>query len=400
MSSHNETPTQDQFARLVMEEAQKSGIEITLAYLPEGFALRSETSLVNLQNTYVDYCQNFADRESILRRLLSTISVAADCEPDGSFEAVRHKLVSVVRERALIALTELQAQIEAPHTAIGVAHEPMTDYYSKAVVLDHPDCMVLVTHDMLETWGVTFEDAFEAGLSQLRERTQVRFERKGGYFVGAWNDGYDSSRALLPALFDHLPLRGAPVLVMPNEATLMVAGADDNAAVSKLLDKAEKIFNRVSAPQNPAPLIIRGGKVDDWNAAESSPQYIHIQRARRLTESRDYDQQKRLLDKLHQNRGKDVLVATYFLSKRTDGSYVSHASWGKGIATLLPKTDFVGIADPSIPGAEREMVTLPWEELCSLAGGEMLDVQMFPPRYFVSRLAQHNFLRGNGTSRS
>ena len=400
MNNHIQTPTKDQFARLVIEEAHKAGIQATLAYVPEEFTIKSEIGLVYLQNAYVEYCQNVEGHESILRRLLSMIGVSADFQLKGSFEDIRHKLVSVVRERSLIAVSDLQAQIAGASTGIGVAHEPLTEYFCKAVVIDHSNCMVLVTNDMLDTWGVTFEDVFEAGLGQLRERTQVRFERKGGYFVGEWNDGYDSSRALLPALFEHLPLKGAPVLVMPNEATLMVAGADDIATMGKLLEKAEKIFNHASRPQNPSPLIIRSGKVEDYTAVASSPLYNQVQRAKGLTEARAYDQQKRLLEKLYQNQGKEVLVATYFLSKRPNGTYVSHSGWGKGIATLLPKTDVVALADPAIPEAERGMVTLPWDELFSLAGGQMLEVQMFPPRYFVSQFASHNFLRGeNRTSR-
>jgi hypothetical protein len=50
-----------------------------------------------------------------------------------------------------------------------------------------------------------------------------------------------------------------------------------------------------------------------------------------------------LLEKHCEARGDEVFVATYSAQQKTaTGEVSSYCAWGKGVGTLLPKTDFIG----------------------------------------------------------
>jgi hypothetical protein len=95
--------------------------------------------------------------------------------------------------------------------------------------------------------------------------------------------------------------------------------------------------------------------------------------------------QKGQLDKLYAQKGKDLFVASYKLNMAKDGEYSSFSVWSKGVPSLLPETDTVFFFDPSLPKDQQVVGRALWATVNSVAGDFMLDTNMFPARFYVSK---------------
>ena len=384
-------PSKDQFANLLLKEAKRAGIAAVFEYDPGEFVLKQHGGLLFLGNIYASYCQaNAGHKKRLLGNFLETLRISSRPE---AFEEAKNNLVTVIREKALFIFTDLAQRIAGNGKGIHVAAEPITAWFCKTLVIDFPGAISSVGEDDLKKWNVGFEEAAEAGVQYLRNCTTPRFVPENGYFVGVWNDDYDSSRLLLAELFGHLPLEGDPVIVIPNRLTLMVTGSGQPDAIKAMLAKAENIVQTIARPQNPAPLVIRNGEIADFTVGKSSPVFNEVRRAFCLAALIYYQQQKELLDKLHEKNGKDLFVAKYTLNQLKDGSYQSCAVWSKGVIALLPRTDVIMLYDPEKPEKERSLGFVAWDKLVSLAGSLMLDAEMFPERYYVSKFPDEDQLK-------
>jgi hypothetical protein len=96
-------------------------------------------------------------------------------------------------------------------------------------------------------------------------------------------------------------------------------------------------------------------------------------------------QQTENLTKLYEQKRKDLFVAKYTLNQRDSGGYESYSVWSKTVATLLPKTDLIAFFDPAKPESQRTLGLAKWEDVMRIAGGLLLDTQMFPARFYVSK---------------
>jgi hypothetical protein len=152
-----------------------------------------------------------------------------------------------------------------------------------------------------------------------------------------------------------------------------------------MLKQAEEIVQTKSRPMNPAPLILKDGEVADFSVRENSPIFNDVERANKISALIYYQQQMGSLTKLYEQKGKDLFVGKYTLNQRETGGYESSSVWSKTVPTLLPKTDLIAFFDPTKPESERVLGQAKWEEVMRIAGDLLLDTQMFPARFYVSK---------------
>jgi hypothetical protein len=89
--------------------------------------------------------------------------------------------------------------------------------------------------------------------------------------------------------------------------------------------------------------------------------------------------------KLYEQKRKDIFVAKYTLQQRETGGYASYSVWSKTVPTLLPKTDLIAFFDPTKPESQRMLGLAKWEDVMRIAGDLLLDTEMFPARFYVSK---------------
>jgi hypothetical protein len=384
-------PSKKEFANLVLAQIKATGGKDGWVFMEDAFEIRRGTNRGFLGNTYAAYCQAKGEmRAKILSNYVS--AMAADLDSEISLDEARPNLVTVVRERALFAFTSLLWQLEDSKKHPTQQTETISAWFTKALVIDAPGHMQLVNEEHVQGWHITSDEAFAMGLERLRDCTVPKFSEENGVYRGTWNDDYDSSRILLPRLFDDLPLKGCPVITIPNRLTLLVAGSDDPEAIRRMLVKAEEIVRTIARPHNPAPLVIRDGKIQDFTVEPSSPIFHDVQKAVRMAPLLYYQEQKASLEKLYEKNGKDLFVASYTLTQK-DRAYGSVAVWTKGVPTLLPVADEIVFVDSALPKGSNAVAVVKWDDVVACVGDLLLDTKMFPARYYVSKFPTEEQLR-------
>ncbi len=389
-------PSLDGFVKLLFNELAKAGKPTNYAYDPNEQSLTRGNTKMSLAGVYSTYCHaSRALRPAILNNYLAAM-VATESPEGVPLEEVRDQIVAGVREEAMLTSAGFFVNSDQPTAMTGPAREPLSRWFVRTLIIDHPGHMALVSNDQLKRWNLTFDEAFAIGLERLRQGTTPAFAEKGGVYTGTWKDDYDSSRILVPGLFDDLPIEGDPIVVLPNRLTLLVADSAKPESVRRMLARAEEIVRSEPRPHNPAPLRLHDGQIEDYVVSADSPIFQAVQRAHGLAALMYYQDQQQLLESYYEKVGKDYHVAKFTLNQRDDGTYFSSTVWTKDVSALVPEADFVTLVDLDRPEGKRVLGIVPWGTAKAVMAAQMLDTRMFPTRYFVSTFPSAGQMREMG----
>ena len=205
-------PTKDAFAQMILDRLQQAGETQTVTYDPEAFSLQGEgerSSLLYLSNFYQEYCSATAEgREQVVKRGVRAWFGSRREIPD-EFGDVKPDLLPALRARGFFEAARLQVEL-APKSSAICPYQVLGEHFGVGIVYDLPESMALVSEDLLDSWGATFEEALEVALANLRELPMQFLAPKSGKgtYMSATKDGYDASRLLLSDLVRQLEVRG------------------------------------------------------------------------------------------------------------------------------------------------------------------------------------------------
>jgi hypothetical protein len=353
-------PSYEEFAREMVRSLERLGAH-DLRHDPASRSLQvgSADATLYLDNAFSDFVSAPAsERPEILQRYAASFT-RKTCIPD-DYSACKSQLLPVVRDPAYYGLTRLMIKAKggddsqldfatrelAPGLCIGIAH-------------DTPNNIATVSALQLAKWKVTPDQAFEQSLSNLREKsTESRFKELGaGFYVGDWDDSYDTSRILFPELFHRLSLDGDPVVFLPNRDTLFVTGAYNTAALAVILQHGSTMHFEQGHALSPNCYVHTS---DRWSIfTPEDPVVSAAARAVRYKrEFTDYEQQKNYLEELHKREKLDLFVATFQIVRRKDDSLFTRCIWSNGVDSLLP------VAENLVLGVNvqtKDILSLPWD---------------------------------------
>jgi hypothetical protein len=212
-------------------------------------------------------------------------------------------------------------------------------------------------------------------LDNLRPRSVPAFDRpKPGLFVSQWRDGLDASRLLLSDIVAALPVTGDPVAMVPTRNTLLVAGADDSGGLLALADAAAETLSTTDQPLSARPLRLRDGQWTDLALdAEKHAAFVDLMRGQW---TREYAEQKQLLDQLHAQSDDDIIVADYApMQNRHTGKPFCMTFWVDGFVNLLPRADAVVLKSAA------EVVVVPWKAATAVIAHRLAATDHYPIRY-------------------
>ncbi|MEI8375690.1 MAG: hypothetical protein WCJ35_22945 [Planctomycetota bacterium] len=93
----------------------------------------------------------------------------------------------------------------------------------------------------------------------------------------------------------------------------------------------------------------------------------------------NYSEQKELLDKLHEQTGEDLFVASFSAMEHKNTGYLrSYCVWTKNTISLLPVAERIVLGGP-----DQAPVMAPWEKVVEIAGDLMVPMGVYPERYRV-----------------
>jgi hypothetical protein len=179
---------------------------------------------------------------------------------------------------------------------------------------------------------------------------------------------------LFPDLVAALPVKGDPVAMVPTRSTLLVAGADDSGALAALADVAAETLSTTDQPLSARPLRLCDGKWTDLAVDDEALAPFHDLMRGQWT--REYGEQKQLLDQLHAQSGDDILVAAYApMQNRNTGKPFCMTFWVDGFVNLLPRADAIVLKSAA------EVIVAPWRAASAVIAHRLAPTDHYPIRY-------------------
>ncbi|WP_165229882.1 hypothetical protein [Aquisphaera insulae] len=375
-----------QFARVIAAGLRKAGEPLEFRYDPREFRLVSVGDagyLINLGNTYREYLAvPRSERPMVLSRFLRSWIEGRKGIPE-DFGDASHDLLPGVRNRASFEIMKLQSRVDGsaefdwPYRVVG-------EHYGAGLVYDLPHAMSQINGQQLDRWGVTLEEAMDLAMLNLAGLSGQGLQPLApGVWMSPWRDNYDASRILLTDLIGAHDVEGDPVVLIPNRDTLILTGSEDPSGQMVLVAAAAGALER-PRPLHAFPLRLEYGTWTPYLPPEDSPAHRPIQSLILGVMARDYHDQQELLQGLYRANGEGISVASYSaLQDRESGRLASSCLWGRGLDSLLPRTDIVCFADASQPDGKTLVASVTWDRMMDIVGDRIEPIDVYPERYRV-----------------
>jgi hypothetical protein len=328
--------------------------------------------LVPLESMYQEWLSvSLAASEDLLRHTAGMVLMG---NTPGMVEEAKRHLLPIVRNSA----ERGQAMLAAARGYSPLLFRPICEGLEMGLAFHRGSVVHRVARAHLEAWDMTEDAAFEAAFANLRARsTAPLLPSPQGVFGGGWDDGYDSSRMLLPELIDAAVPDGRPVVMVPTRGMLMVCSDKNEVAMDAML-KAAVSAMREEKMVMPRLLRLVDGR---WQIFVPPSLARRLNSLAKYVEGNDYRLQKELLKAHEWASGRNRCVVTYLVGKLgPEQVRTSACTWTRDMPSLLPKTDLLYFADPS---SLDPPITVTWEAAMPVVGALMQRTDDYPPRYYV-----------------
>jgi hypothetical protein len=373
----------DEFAALVRAKLEQSGLR-RLLYNKAEFSFRAEGQerTIYLNNAYSDFCNAPANQRIAITERYVKAFLQLPREGPKDLQELKHQLRPFVRDAAFFSLTELKLRADRRDiSGLQCPTRLLAPGLQAGLARDTEHAIEYVNRGTLEKWGLSFDEGFTIALENLRTRTSSEGLREvqPGLYASQYGDSYDSSRFLLPEVFQSLKLDGDPIAFMPIRDQLWITGERNHSAIGAILkDGAESHFDMGHS------LSCELYKWSDgaWQVylPQDEGQREKCLAMRRRRAGIDYVQQAGDLNKIYVRDKIDVFVASILLFKDKEKS-LNLCIWADGVDSLLPKAEIVAVA---INKDAKSHILVPWDTLVSVVGTLMEEQpELMPVRYRV-----------------
>jgi hypothetical protein len=392
--SAENNPSREEFGRMFMARLQQAGMTEELVFSRDEFSVRLKHSdepardawVVRLENTYQDFfLAPPGQRDEVVARLVRIAMLPPDATPP-DFETAAPDLLPAVRCRTGYEIDLLRARIQG-EAYTGSAQEPLAVHLGVRVAYSLPDAIMGLGPKEFAKWNVTAEQAMQAAMGHLAALSHPFGRARGcrGVFYCAANDGYDSSRMLLPHLCEAVPVRGNHIAMVPATSHLLLAGDNDPKALEIMVGEAEAAFG---LPQGLSGYAFRliDGEWRPWLPPKSHVLYPRFRALQLVTAYQAYRAQHDLLVAQEQSKpaGESCFVAGYgFEAGKSNLPERSAVAWTQGVPTLLPQVDAVYFVQGNVDRGLRPVARVAWDRVLDVMGDRMEPLGLYPERYRV-----------------
>lgn len=379
-------PSQQQFAALFIATLRSLGDTRPWEYaesmnglvLPRA-APGAPSNVINLHNMYQEYVAvQRKQRDDVLKRQATGMMqhyLPAD------FAEASPRLRPVIRSTTERGIAYLQLGADAARRDI--AFRPLCESMEIGIAYDGEFNILRLTEAKLAEWSVTFDEAYDVAIDNLRRQSTKPFMRlKDGVFASQFGDYYDASRLLLTDLLYRQPISGAPVVMAPNRTVLLLTGDRNEAGLRLMLE----IAGQERAKPRPLPSLMLRWDGQSWQQFEPAGLESRLRELRVQELAADYQDQLAHLNENHKRDGVDIFVAQYKVFRRPTDELHTVCAWTEGIHSLLPITDAVVLHRPST----GQSAFVPWSELMRACGHLMTPTRDLPVRYEVHGFPDEN----------
>lgn len=378
-------PTKEKFAQIVLAELHKLNPEGHYSFHEDKFQVSHQNEgFINLGNIFQEYCRaEKAEREALLRRFLRNCVCTKSFELPEEFDDIHPDLLPVIRSRFYLESIILQARARG-NEPLEVPQQVVGEHLALSLVYDLPSAMRTIGQRDLDAWKVSFFHASEAARQNLEQMGEISFASLDGHvYASATGDNYDASRLIMLDLIRKFDVEGDHIAMVPNRDTLLVTGSEDARGLEIMAKIAEESTQK-PRPISTIALRLEGDEWMPWLPPSSFAVYDKFHELRLQTLGMEYNDQKGMLDEIHNVTGEDVFVAQFSaIGKKNTCRVTSYCVWSEGVDTLLPQTDSIFFFRP---GSEKEGELVAggsWEHVQQVVGDLMEPAGFYPERYRV-----------------
>ena len=375
--------SKEDFLIRVFSELDQAGVT-NIQFDEASFSFSTGPNQRSYLGNVFDACLNAdeATRQETIRNFVATVLRLQPAPAD--YESARQSLMPIIRDPAFNSLLRLEDMLkDSASPDFSHAAQPIAEGLNAGLACDTPHSLIYVNMHKLNSWGVTFAQALQAAKDNLRSRTDPNglVQQRPGTFLGDWKDSYDSSRMLLTEYLDRLPLKGDPVVFIPNRDRIWITGSSDAEGLEQALRAGKESHFKAGYPLSPNLYRLKDGAWQPFVPEDFALQQLlnSIQRDRGMV---DYQQQKASLEKLYEKSQTDIFVASYTkYERKEDNIEFSFCVWSRDADSLLPKTEIIAFM---VDIATKDSFKLRWNSAVEVIGHLMeQDPNLFPVRFRV-----------------
>lgn len=329
------------------------------------------SNVINLLNMYQEYLgAQIGERHEVLKRQAS--GMMQQYVPE-VFAQARGRLRPVIRSSTERGVAYLQ--VDVADGKRDIAFRPLFENLEIGLAYDGEFNIMRLTDAKLAEWNVTFDDAYDIAVDNLRAESAKPFlALKDGVFASQFGDHYDASRLLLTDLLHRQQISGAPVVMVPNRTVLLLTGDRNEAGLQLMLN----IAMEERAKPRPLPALMLRWSGERWERYEPPGLQPKLRELRLQEFAADYRDQEALLSERHKRTGLDIFVGQHMVVQSPTGALRSACAWTEGVGrSLLPKTDVVVLFRPST----NKGAFVPLDELLQVCGHLITQTDHSPARY-------------------
>jgi uncharacterized protein YtpQ (UPF0354 family) len=235
--------SREQFAQSVVDLVRKQFPLAKVARAPEPFSMRLNGRVVPLESLYRSYLLRPDMMESQVQRWVVELIRADEGLPDkdATFDELKARIMPIV------------VSSEKPTTHPGIFVQSLVDGLNVSYVIDSEKTIAHIPINQLDRWKVDAEALHEVAIENLVERSQdiaaEAAQDDGGrvnFLIFQTNDGYDSSRILLPNLHERLREHlGSPFLVAVPNRDILICFRAGTESVERIRKQVSDDYTRM-----------------------------------------------------------------------------------------------------------------------------------------------------------
>lgn len=375
-------PSREEFASSLARQAaargstgwQFNGVEGVLSHPGSG-------QKFFVQNSWLEYSgATRVARRALMEKYLSLMLIE-DNEVPELWAAAAKNLYGCLRSRYQMLSHEIEQRYEP-----GGLPRPLTRSWRGDVdivlMYDFGPYLSQVTAEKAETWGETADAIFERAQANLAALPKPGWDDVGdGVFQIVSEVSFEESFALVADVWKTVPVKGDPVIALPNRGVLLATGADVPDGLTQLIAKAQRSIQEKPWPLS-ALLLRRVHGV--WQPLELDARLAPAARTYAIvSDALMYSEQQRALEKCFEHQGMDVYVGKFDLMRAgaDTNELRSWCSWTEGVDSLLPETDVVVLGRKD---HAHKPIVVPWADMARICKHHLQRTADDPPRFRVT----------------
>lgn len=281
---------------------------------------------------------------------------------------------------------ELRKRISAIHgTDLEYSLEQTGELYLE-LVSDRENTVSTVGSGSLQRAGITLQEASlnaRAALTRSTGADQWTLVEPG-IWASSYADDFDFARLVASPPDVGMPFDSVPICYAPSHSVCLITDREDEEILRRISDLGDQDAEGQRHLSYLFWTRTTDGSWCEYRPPENSAAAEIVATQQLAEKNSQYDEQKFALERLLEERGEDIFVASFMIYQDESGPFTV-CTYTLDIPSYLPRTDRIAVVDPHAADDNDFLGMLSWDEFVTALGPNVLE-QMpdeNPPRYML-----------------